>query len=60
MKVKAYVGDNLIKMHRIEKTEKYGIEFSCVLLDTYTEEEGRLILKKIKNSCGIFTINWEE
>lgn len=59
MKVKAYAGDR-IEMHRIEGTEKYGINFLCILADVYTEEEGRLILKKIKNSCGIFTINLED
>lgn len=55
-KVKAYAGDNL-KMHHIEGTEKYGIKFSCILADTYSEEESRLILRKLR---GIFTINLEE
>ena len=59
MKVKAYVPDN-IEMHHIEGTEKFEIEFPCVLSDIYTYEEGRLILEKIKNSCGVFTINLEE
>ena len=56
MKVKAYAGDNL-EMHHIEGTEKYGIKFSCILFDTYSEEESRLILRKLRE---IFTINLEE
>lgn len=59
MKVKAYVPDS-IEMHRIKGTEKFGIEFPCALSDIYTYEEGILILEKIKNSCGVFTINLEE
>lgn len=56
MKVKAYVGDR-IEMHHIEGTEKNGIKFPCILFDTYSEEESRLILRKLR---GIFTINLEE
>lgn len=56
MKVKAYARDNL-EMHHIEGTEKYGIKFSCILCDTYSEEESRLILRKLRE---IFTINLEE
>lgn len=59
MKVKAYVSDE-IKMYWIEGLKKFGIKFPCVLFDTYTEEESRLLLKKFKNSRGIFIINWEE
>lgn len=55
-KVKAYAGDNL-EMYHIEGTEKYGIKFSCILVDTYSEEESRLILRKLRE---IFTINLEE
>ena len=55
-KVKAYAGDNL-EMHHIEGTEKYGIKFSCILFDTYSEEERRLILRKLRE---IFTINLED
>ena len=44
-------------MHHIEGTEKYGIKFSCILVDTYSEEESRLILRKLRE---IFTINLEE
>ena len=56
MKVKAYAGDK-IKMHRIAGTEKYGITFSGILVDVYSEEESRLILKKLKE---IFIINLED
>ena len=56
MKVKAYAGDK-IKMHRIEGTEKYGITFSCILYDTYSEEQSKKIAKALRN---IFTINLEE
>lgn len=56
MKIKAYAGDE-IKMHRIAGTEKYGITFSGILVDLYSEEEGRLILKKLQE---IFIINLED
>ena len=56
MEVKAYAGDK-IEMHRIAGTEKYGITFSGILVDSYSEEEGRLILKKLQE---IFIINLED
>ena len=40
MEIKAYAGDN-IKMHHIASTEKYGITFSCILYDTYSEEQSK-------------------
>ena len=42
MKVKAYAG-NKIEMHRIAGTEKYGITFSCILYDIYSEEQSKKI-----------------
>lgn len=56
MKVKAYVG-NKIEMHRIAGTEKYGITFSCILYDIYSEEQSKKIAKALTN---IFTINLED
>lgn len=56
MKVKAYAGDN-IKMHHIAGTEKYGITFSCILYDTYSEEQSKTIVRILRN---IFTINSED
>ena len=56
MKIKAYAEDN-IKMHYIAGTEKYGITFSCILYDTYSEEQSKKIVKALRN---IFTINLEE
>ena len=56
MKVKAYAG-NKIEMHRIAGTEKYGITFSCILYDIYSEEQSKKIAKALTN---IFTINLEE
>ena len=56
MEIKAYAGDN-IKMHHIAGTEKYGITFSCILYDTYSEEQSKKIAKALRNT---FTINLEE
>ena len=56
MEVKVYAGDE-IKMHRIAGTEKYGITFSCILYDIYSEEQSKKIVKALNN---IFTINLEE
>ena len=56
MKIKAYAGDK-IKMHRITGTDKYGITFSCILYDLYSEEQSIKIIKALNN---IFTINLEE
>lgn len=56
MKVKAYAGDN-IKMYHIAGTEKYGITFSCILYDTYSEEQSKTIIRILRN---IFTINSED
>ena len=56
MKIKAYAEDK-IKIHRIAGTEKYGITFSCILYDIYSEEQSKKIAKALTN---IFTINLEE
>ncbi len=56
MKVKAYAG-NKIETHLIEGTEKYGITFSCILYDIYSEEQSKKIANALTN---IFTINLEE
>lgn len=56
MKIKAYAGDN-IKIHHIAGTEKNGITFSCILYDTYSDEQSKKIEKALRN---IFTINLKE
>ena len=56
MEVKAYAGDK-IEMHRIAGTEKYGITFSGILYDMYSEEQSKKIVKALNN---MFTINLEE
>ena len=56
MNIKAYAGDK-IEIHRIADTEKYGITFSCILYDIYSEEQSKKIVKALNN---IFTINLEE
>ena len=56
MEVKAYAGDK-IERHRIAGTKKYGITFSGILYDMYSEEQSKKIVKALNN---IFTINLEE
>ena len=56
MKVKAYAG-NKIEMHRIAGTEKYGITFSCILYDIYSEEQSKKIANALNKKVATIFFN---